>query len=135
MAKVDFKKTLKDLYGPGAKDFVVVDVPEMQFLMVDGIGDPSTSEDYAEAVAWLYAVSYPIKFDSKNRLGRDYTVPPLEGLWWADDLDAFLVGDRDSWRWTMMMMMDIFLCLCSFVFFWLYCLNSQKERLALLYYA
>lgn len=104
MDKVDFKKTLKPLYQPSAKEFAIVEVPEMTFLMIDGMGDPGTSPDYADAVGWLYAVSYPIKFLSKNELGRDFVVPPLEGLWWADDIGAFAAGDRDSWEWTMMIM-------------------------------
>ena len=102
--KTDFKKTLKHLYVPPAGDFSVVDVPEMQFLRVDGMGDPGNSAQYAGAVAWLYAVAYPIKFISKNEFGQDYTVPPLEGLWWAEDLSVFAGGDRDSWQWTMMLM-------------------------------
>ncbi len=104
MDKTDFKKTLKDLYAPTAKEFVLVEVPEMQFIMVDGIGAPSTSSAYLDAVSWLYGLAYPIKFASKTDLGRDYVVPPLEGLWWADDMNAFTEGDRDAWRWTMMIM-------------------------------
>ena len=102
--KIDFKKTLKHLYAPPSKDFLLAEIPEMQFIMVDGIGAPSTSRPYIEALSWLYGVAYPIKFSSKTDLGRDYVVPPLEGLWWADDLNAFTSGDRDSWRWTMMIM-------------------------------
>jgi hypothetical protein len=102
--KVDFKKTLKHLYIPSAKEFTVVEVPELSFLMIDGQGDPGHAESYINAVAWLYAVSYPVKFASKNELGRDYTVPPLEGLWYADDISVFASGDRDAWKWTMMIM-------------------------------
>lgn len=102
--KTDFKKTLKHLYAPTSKEFVLVEVPAMQFLMVDGTGSPVTSQPYVEALAWLYGVAYPIKFASKTDLGHDYVLPPLEGLWWADDLSAFTSGDRDSWRWTMMIM-------------------------------
>lgn len=105
MAKIDFKKTLKDLYAPSAKDFAVVDVPEMQFLMVDGHGDPNTASSYTEAVESLYAVAYKIKFTSKGELERDYTVPPLEGLWWAEDMDTFTQSrNKDAWDWTMMIM-------------------------------
>jgi hypothetical protein len=103
-AKIDFKRTLKHLYMPRAGDFSLVDVPKMQFLRVDGMGDPGNSVQYAEAVAWLYSVAYPIKFISKNEAGRDYAVPPLEGIWWADDLSVFVGGDRDRWQWTMMLM-------------------------------
>lgn len=103
MEKTDFKKTLKDLYQPSAKDFAVVEVPSMQFLMIDGQGAPE-GEAYAEAVGWLYAVAYPVKFASKNQMKKDFVVPPLEGLWWAEDLGVFISGERDAWQWTMMIM-------------------------------
>lgn len=104
MDKTDFKKEMKSLYSPGAKDFVLVDVPRMQFLMVDGMGDPNTAPAYANAVEALYSVSYALKFMSKKAPGRDYAVMPLEGLWWADDMTDFTSGRRDGWRWTMMIM-------------------------------
>lgn len=100
----DFKKELRELYGPPTKDFVLVAVPELSFLMIDGMGDPGTAQSYAEAVEALYSVSYTLKFASKNELQRDYVVPPLEGLWWADDPAAFVARRRDEWRWTMMIM-------------------------------
>lgn len=104
MEKVDFKKTMKALWQPPAGRFAIVDVPRMQFLMVDGKGDPNTSPEYARAVEWLYSVSYPVKFMSKKELSRDYTVAPLEGLWWADDITTFLTRDKAAWSWTMMIM-------------------------------
>ena len=103
MEKVDFKKTLKHLYRP-KKKFEIVDVPEMQFIMVDGHGDPNTSQEYADAVEALYAVAYKMKFMSKKQLEKDYTVPPLEGLWWAEDMDTYLTRDKSAWDWTMMIM-------------------------------
>src|SRR5690606_26508523 len=72
--------------------------------MVDGGGDPNVSEAYKTAIQWLYSLSYTLKFASRRELGRDYTVAPLEGLWWADDLDDFTRGDKSRWRWTMMIM-------------------------------
>ena len=45
--------------------------------MVDGRGDPNTAPAYAQAVQWLYSVSYALKFALKAE-GRDYVVPPLE---------------------------------------------------------
>jgi hypothetical protein len=101
MEKIDFKKTLKHLYLPSAKDFVLVDVPEMQFVMIDGQGDPG-GEAYSDAVQWLYSVVYPIKFIAKKKLEKDFVAPPLEGLWWADDMDSFITNDREKWKWTMM---------------------------------
>jgi hypothetical protein len=105
MSKVDFKKELKHLYRPSAKDFTTVDVPRMHFLMIDGHGDPNVAQAYQEALAALYAVAYKIKFASKQALGRDYVVPPLEGLWWAEDMSTFTAArDKRAWDWTMMIM-------------------------------
>ncbi len=102
--KVDFKKTLKHLYSPNKDSFRVVEVPEMQFLMADGQGDPNSSPEYVEAVQALYPLAYRLKFMSKKDLRRDYVVPPLEGLWWADDMEVFASGDRDAWKWRMLIM-------------------------------
>ncbi len=104
MDKIDFKKELKHLYTPTSKDFTVVDVPAMSYLMIDGQGNPNTSQSYVEAVEALYSVSYTLKFMSKKQLGKDYAVLPLEGLWSADDMNAFITRDKDSWKWTMMIM-------------------------------
>jgi hypothetical protein len=104
MSKVDFKKTLKHLYNP-PKKFVLVEVPEMQFLMIDGEGDPNQAQEYKDALEALYSVAYKVKFISKKSLEKDYTVPPLEGLWWADDMDTFAIKrDKSQWKWTMMIM-------------------------------
>ena len=105
MSKIDFKKELKHLYGPSTKRFVLVDVPPMQFLMVDGHGDPNTAQFYQDGLEALYAVAYKIKFLSKKASAMDYVVPPLEGLWWAEDIAAFTAGDdKSGWDWTMMIM-------------------------------
>ena len=102
--KIDFAKTL-DSYQAKRGEFRIVDVPEMQYLMIDGHGDPNTSPAYAEALAALYPVAYKLKFASKRSLGRDYVVPPLEGLWWADDMASFTTSrDKGRWDWTMMLM-------------------------------
>jgi hypothetical protein len=105
MSKVDFKRELKHLYQPSTRDFSVVDVPPMHYLMVDGHGDPNTASEYAAALEALYAVAYKVKFLSKRELGKDYTVPPLEGLWWAEDMATFTSQrNKSAWDWTMMIM-------------------------------
>jgi hypothetical protein len=105
MMNGDWKKELKHLYNPSAKEFTLVDVPPMQFLMIDGQGDPNTAAEYSDALESLYPLAYTLKFMSKRELDRDYAVPPLEGLWWAADMEVFTVrADRDAWQWTMMMM-------------------------------
>jgi len=108
MKKINFKKDLKLLYGPSAREVVLVEVPPMNFLMIDGRGDPNTSKSYQEAVEALFSVSYAIKFKVKKTLAIDYGVMPLEGLWWADDMAAFTAGDKANWNWTMMIMQPEF---------------------------
>ena len=108
MKKIDFKKDLKYLYQPSAKEPALVEVPAMNFLMVDGLGDPNTSRSYQEAVEALFSVAYAVKFKVKKTLAIDYGVLPLEGLWWADDMAVFTEGDKSAWQWTMMIMQPEF---------------------------
>ena len=109
MEKIDFKKTLKTLYAPSSKQFAVVEVPKMTFLQLDGQGDPNTSPAYAAAIGWLYSLSYTLKFASKAILRKDYTVPPLEALWWADDMADFAAGNKSTWHWRQMIMVPDFI--------------------------
>lgn len=110
MAKVDLKKELKHLYQPSAKEVVQVDVPTMNYLMVDGTGDPNTSQAYADAVAALFMVSYAVKLMVKKGTPTiDYGVMPLEGLWWVDDMSRFTTTDKSNWQWTMMIMQPSFI--------------------------
>jgi hypothetical protein len=102
--KLDLRKQLKHLYNPSAKDVVVVNVPEMQFLMVDGAGNPNTSQEYQEAVEALYGAAYTLKFLIKKEAALDYPVMPLEGLWWTPDMREFSVDNKEIWLWTMMIM-------------------------------
>jgi hypothetical protein len=106
VTKYDLKRDLKAFYGTTTtQGFVVVDVPEMNFLMIDGEGDPNTSQAFADAIAALYALSYPLKFMiKKGPLAIDYGVMPLEALWWTDDMSSFSVEDKRNWKWTAMIM-------------------------------
>ncbi|MCX7559832.1 GyrI-like domain-containing protein [Sulfitobacter sp. F26204] len=108
MTKIDFKRNLKHLYAPTTKAFVEVVVPPMTFVKVDGAGDPNTVEAYAQALQSLYSISFGMKFAAKTLLGQDYVVPPLEGLWWADDPADFTTRNKDQWNWTMMIMVPDF---------------------------
>ncbi|MEU8821460.1 GyrI-like domain-containing protein [Actinoplanes sp. NPDC048796] len=103
-SKTDFKKTL-DAYQARPGQFRVLDVPDMRYLAIDGHGDPNTSPVFAGALEALYPVAYGLKFASKTELDRDYVVPPLEGLWWADDMGSFTTArDKSRWDWTLLLM-------------------------------
>ncbi len=101
--KVDFKRELRGLYTP-TRTPIVVEVPELAFLMIDGHGDPNTSSAYGEAVSALFSVSYAARFALKRAGVIDYGVMPLEGLWWVPDMTTFSVEDKSAWDWTMMIM-------------------------------
>lgn len=109
MEKLDLKRQLASLYRPSSRTVTEVDVPEMGFLMIDGEGDPNTSESYANAIEALFSVAYGLKFAIKKSSREiDYGVMPLEGLWWAEDMSSFTSGNRDAWKWTMMVMQPEF---------------------------
>lgn len=109
MNKRDIKRELRELYSASAKRIAEVDVPALSYLMIDGEGDPNTTPAYGRAVEALFTVSYTVKFAfKKSPAGMDYTVMPLEGLWWADDWSVFLSNDRTRWKWTMMIMQPDF---------------------------
>lgn len=100
---MDLKKHL-DSYAARRGEFRVLEVPALRYLMIDGSGDPNAAESYADALATLYPVAYALKFASKAR-GQDYVVPPLEALWWADDMRTFTSArDKSSWQWTAMLL-------------------------------
>ncbi|WP_181779955.1 GyrI-like domain-containing protein [Pseudonocardia pini] len=102
-SKVDFKRELA-CYTAKRDSPQVVDVPDLQYLMIDGHGDPNTSVRDA-AISALYPLAYALKFASRKELGRDYVVMPLEGLWWAEDMRAFTAErDKSRWDWTLMIM-------------------------------
>ena len=107
MEKLDLKKSRKALFSGRHDRFATIEVPAMSYLMVDGHGDPNRAPEYKSAVESLYATAYTIKFLCKAE-GRDFVVPPLEGLWSAPDPESFTARRKDEWDWTMMIMMPDF---------------------------
>lgn len=99
VTKLDLRRSLRELYAP-PRDPVLVAVPPLTCLMVDGKGDPNIVASYREAVEALYAVSYGAKFALKHAGGPDIAVMPLEALWWVTDMAGFAASDRAQWLWT-----------------------------------
>ncbi len=101
---LDPKKTL-DAYAAKRGEFRILDVPSMQYLMVDGAGDPNTAQEYQHAVSALFPLAYALKFASREQLGIDTVVMPLEGQWHAPDMESFTSRrDKSMWHWTLMIM-------------------------------
>jgi hypothetical protein len=99
--KMDWKKDLKSLYFPPA-DPVKVEVPPMNYLMLDGHGDPNHSPHYQAVIETLFSLAYTVKFAIKKAEGTDYAVFPSEGLWWVEDMRDFSIEHKENWDWTMM---------------------------------
>jgi hypothetical protein len=103
MAKIDYKKKYKTLYK-APKEPVLVDVPPLSYLMIDGQGNPNSAPAYSESVGTLYKLAYTIRFLMRDDHGLDFGVMPLEGFWWVEDMDAFSYAEKDNWFWTMLIM-------------------------------
>ncbi len=104
MDKIDYKKELKIFYKPSSKKVEEVNVPSMNYLMIDGDGGPNAST-FSDAIETLYPIAYSLKFSiKKGELAIDYGVMPLEGLWWSDDMSSFTTGNKEKWKWTLMIM-------------------------------
>jgi hypothetical protein len=101
MGALDDRRRLEELYLPPADEFVLVEVPDLQFVMIDGKGSPD-GDAFARAMRWLFAVIHPIKRIARERMGKRFVEAPLEGLWWADDMNDLVAGNRDKLKWRLM---------------------------------
>lgn len=109
MKVLDLKKQYKYLYQPSAKKIEIVQVPRLQFVMVDGAiekgSEPGRSAAFAEATQAMYSIAYTLKFMFKKRKTNaiDYPVMALEGLWWVEN-GIFDITTKDNWFYTLMIM-------------------------------
>lgn len=109
MEKIDLRKQYKTLYSPSAKAFSLVEIPPLQYLMIDGHGDPNTSPRFQDALQTLYSISYTLKFALKKSQEIDFTVMGLEGLWWVPDMREFSLDRKADWDWTLLMLQPEFI--------------------------
>lgn len=106
--KIDLKKDYKILFTASAKDVTFIGIPAFNFLMIDGDGDPN-SKKFQESVKSLYSVAYSIKnICKRDSKLSDFTVSPLEGLWWTENPEGFNIAKRDNWKWTLLIMLPEF---------------------------
>jgi hypothetical protein len=104
--KVDLKKTLKEQYSVSAKAVSIIKIPAQKYVIIDGSGDPNDPNSQ-KAIQTLYPVVYTLKFQKKE-VGEDFTVMPLEAVWWADDMNDFLARKKNTWKWTYMILVPDF---------------------------
>ncbi len=105
MTKIDLKKELRDLYTAPKDPPVLLDVPVLQYVKIDGEGTPNDSQMFQDAMEALYGLSYTLKFMlKKGPEPMDFVVMPLQGLWWAEDMEEFSMDRKEDWLWTLMIL-------------------------------
>ncbi len=110
METLDLRKQYKHLYQPSSKNIEVVQVPRLQFAMVDGAIEkghsPGDSPSFQDAIQALYGIAYTLKFTFKKRAVNpiDYPVMPLEGLLWLAEGEVFDINIKDNWAFTLMIL-------------------------------
>ena len=106
MVKIDYKKEFGG-YKAKKNQVAIIEIPKMSFLMIDGDKGPG-NPDFQLAVEALFGLSYTLKFMiKKGPQAIDYGVMPLEGLWWSDDMESFIAGEKSKWKWTAMIMQPL----------------------------
>ncbi len=114
MEKFDFKKAFKHLFSASAKKPSIVEVPECQYIMIDGAGHPQGNSAFEKAMQTVYSIMYTLKMGWKfEKYERpygyvDFTVPPPEALWWMADGSQMDLLRKSEWRWTLLMMLPDF---------------------------
>jgi len=104
MTTIDLKKQFRHLLTPSAKQPQIITVPAMNFLMVDGKGNPNSAPEFHQAIEMLYGVAYTMKFTLKKAPDPvDYPVMALESVWWTEN-PAETGFDLEKWNWTLMVM-------------------------------
>jgi hypothetical protein len=106
MDKIDLTKKYKDYYSAKSKP-ELVDFGKVLYLTITGKGEPA-GEEFQQKTQALYPVAYDIKKLCKVE-DKDFAVPKLEGLWWADNNKPFLSVPRSQWQWKLLIRMPDFI--------------------------
>lgn len=109
MQTIDYRAANRFLLNPKPGIVELIQIPPTRYLMLDGQGDPNTSEDYRGSFAALYGLAYGLKFHYKKQEDIDYNLLAIEGLWWADPAGSFSMDQRKNWLWTMMLSIPEFI--------------------------
>ena len=105
MGKLDLLKQKKDLYSASLNKVTFLTISPLNYLMINGEGDPNTSQLYKDSLQALYSLAYALKFAiKKDKPSINFKVMPLEGLWWIDDMNLFSVKNKGDWKWVMMIL-------------------------------
>lgn len=127
----DYKKEYKEFYMPKNKP-EIINIPEMNFIAVRGVGDPNEEGGaYKEAIGLLYGIAFTIKMSKKGSHQIegyfDYVVPPLEGFWWQEGIDGIDYGKKDKFHWISVIRLPDFVTKADFA--WAVEEATQKKKM------
>ena len=133
----DYKKDQKPLYQPKTTP-AIVEVEEMQFVAVEGRGDPNDENgEYQSAIEVLYGIQYAIKMSKKgNNVPKgyfDYVVPPLEGFWWLENEAGFTLENKSKYCWVSLIRLPEFVDESVFEWAWhheIYLSDPRKTEIS-----
>ncbi len=97
----DYKKEYKEFYLPKMQPSIVK-LPKINYIAIRGEGDPNAENgSYKKSIGLLYAIAFTIKMSYKGDRQIEgffqYVVPPLEGLWWQDNMtDSIDYSRKDA---------------------------------------
>jgi len=104
MGKSLTRDEIQILYHPPADRFVEVEVPDLTYVMLDGVGDPASAA-YQHAVKWLLATIVPIRKIAKEKMGATFVEPPLETLYWTTGKRSLASAQKTEWHWRAMIVL------------------------------
>lgn len=104
MIDEEFHARIKELYHPPKNQFTFVDVPDIRYMVIDGQGDPKNTR-IEVAMQWLWSIVYFLIPIAKERMGKNFAYPPLECLFWANNPNDFVLGNKDKWHWRVMVVL------------------------------
>lgn len=104
MAHTLTRKEINELYLPPSSRIVEIDIPDLDYLVIDGEGDPA-GEIFQHATKWLYATIIPLRKVATQTLGEKFPMPPLETLYWTEDEENLDTAPKTDWRWRSMIVL------------------------------
>ncbi|MDR0905638.1 MAG: GyrI-like domain-containing protein [Oscillospiraceae bacterium] len=114
----DYKKEYKEFFAPPVAPGIIA-VPPMNFLAVNGQGDPNEENgEYSQALGLLYGVAYTIKMSYKGAHKLEgffeYVVPPLEGFWRQNGTESIDYAHKQRFNWIALIRLPDFVATNDF---------------------
>lgn len=102
-----FLSRLKELYHPPQNSFTLIDIPDVRYMAIDGYGDPQQT-GIKSAMQWLWSIAHFMLPIAKQHLGKNFSYPPIECLFWADEPEDFMNKNQSKWHWRAMVVLANF---------------------------